>query len=153
MINWSLSTHSIRTLKPHSKNPRQISKEQFRKLESLIEKFGFIDRPIINSDLTIICGHQRIKALKKKKVSSVECWVPDQLLDEKEVEELMVRHNLNTGGFDYDILANEYDMLDLLEYGFSEDQLMGCIDEDEEKGEKKAKKDNKTTCPMCSHEF
>ncbi len=130
MINWTLAVYPIKSLKAHEKNPRQISKEQFQHLESLIAKFGFIDRPIINTDLTIICGHQRIKVLKKQKAKTVECWVPDKLLDDKDVEELMVRHNLNQGAFDYDLLANNFDVLELLDWGFSESQLMGLSKED-----------------------
>ncbi len=153
MINWTLAIYPIKSLKAHEKNPRQISKEQFQHLESLIAKFGFIDRPIINTNLTIICGHQRIKVLKKLKRQSVECWVPDRLLDDKDVEELMVRHNLNQGTFDYDILANLYEPLDLLAYGFTESQLMGCFEEKEDKQEKESKDKKQTKCPCCGHEF
>jgi DNA modification methylase len=70
--------------------------------------------------------------LKKQKQKIVECWVPDRELSEEEVEELMIRHNQNTGSFDYEILANEYEMFDLLQWGFTEEQLIGCF-EDKEK--------------------
>lgn len=130
MINWTLGVYQIKDLKANDKNPRQISKDQFNQLQVSIEKFGFIDRPIINKNLQIICGHQRIKVLKRQKAKTVECWVPDRLLDESEVDELMVRHNLNTGSFDFDILANEFDALELLDWGFTESQLMGISKED-----------------------
>jgi DNA modification methylase len=130
MINWTLGVYPIKALKANEKNPRQISKEQFNQLQVSIEKFGFIDRPIINKDLQIICGHQRIKVLKRQKAKTVECWVPDRVLEESEVDELMVRHNLNTGAFDFDVLANEFSALDLLDWGFTESQLMGISKED-----------------------
>ncbi len=155
MINWTLGVYQIKALKAHEKNPRQISKEQFQKLEGLIDKFGLIDKPIINLDLTIIGGHQRIKALKRKKAKTVECWVPDRMLEQDEIDHLCVGLNLNQGTWDYDILANEWEPLDLLEWGFSESQLMGTFD-DKKDGEKEKKSNVKgklTTCPMCSHEF
>ncbi len=93
-----------------------------------------------------------IKVLKKQKQKTVECWVPDRILSEEEVEELMVRHNQNTGSFDYDVLANEFNALDLLQWGFSEEQLLGCFEEKPEK-EKKTTAAKKTTCPSCGHEF
>lgn len=127
MINWTLKTIPLKDLRDHPKNPRQITKEQYRHLEGLIDKFGLIDKPVINSDNTIIGGHQRVKILKKKKVKAVECWVPDNALTDAEVEELLVRHNLNQGSFDYELLANNFDAIDLLHYGFTEEQLLGNI--------------------------
>lgn len=127
MINWTLKTIPIKDLRDHPKNPRQITKDQYRHLEGLIDKFGLIDKPVINSDNTIIGGHQRVKILKKKKVKVVECWVPDNALTDAEVEELLVRHNLNQGSFDYELLANNFDAIDLLHYGFTEEQLLGNI--------------------------
>lgn len=132
MINWTLKTLPIKDLKDHPKNPRQISKEQYRHLESLIDKFGLIDKPIVNTDNQIIGGHQRIKILKKKKVKSVECWVPDHQLTEEEIDHLCVGLNLNQGAWDYDILANNFEALDLLNWGFTEEQLTGAFKEIEE---------------------
>lgn len=156
MINWTLKSIPIKDLKDHPKNPRQISKEQYRKLEGLIERFGLIDKPLVNVDNTIIGGHQRVKILKKKKVKEVECWVPEYELTEAEVDELLIGHNLNQGTWDYDILANNFDAIDLLNYGFTEDQLVGkfndLIEEIEEK-EQKSKKSQQSTCPNCGHQF
>ena len=142
MIKWKLEELSIKDLKEHPKNPRQIKKDQFDRLSGLIDKFGLIDRPIVNIDMTIIGGHQRIRILKKKKVKTIECWVSDRELLDEEVEELMIGVNKVHGQFDFDILANEFDPLDLLNWGFSEDELLGeCKEESEcEETEKKDKK-------------
>ncbi len=153
MIKWKLEELSIKDLKEHPKNPRQIKKDQFDRLSGLIDKFGLIDKPIINTDMTIIGGHQRIRVLKKKKVKTVECWVADRELLDEEIEELMVGVNKVHGQFDFDILANEFDPIDLLNWGFSEDELLGeCKEEiEDEETEKKGKK--KKSCPSCGHEF
>jgi len=153
MINWTLKTIKIKDLKNHPKNPRQITKHRFQHLEGLIAKYGLIDKPIVNQDMTLIAGHQRIRILKKMKTREVECSYPDRQLEENEVEELLIGHNLHQGAFDYDILANEYEALDLLGYGFSEEELTGCFDEEEEKKSKKDKKNKSTTCPSCGHQF
>ncbi len=152
MINWTLGVYQIKELKASEKNPRQISKDQFNQLQVSIEKFGFIDKPIINKNLQIICGHQRIKVLKRQKAKTVECWVPDRMLEESEVDELMVRHNLNTGNFNFDILANEFNALDLLDWGFTESQLIGSFD-DKPESESGKKDKKKKECPSCGHEF
>ncbi len=151
-VKWKLTQIPIKSLKDHPKNPRQIGKEQFERLGNLIDKFGLIDKPIINQDFTIIGGHQRIRYLKKQKVKIVECWVADRLLDDKEVEELMIGVNKIHGQFDYDVLANEFDPIDLLNWGFSEKELLDTCQEAEEildqlQEEGKKKKDKK--CPHC----
>jgi len=155
MINWHLQTRKINTLKPHPKNPRQLSKQQHHHLSESIAKFGLADKPIINTDGTIIGGHQRVKILKKLKHKEVECWCPDIQLTDEQVNEFNVRLNKNSGSFDYDMLANEWEMFDLMEWGFTEDELMGIFHEEDEqeKKEDKKKKLKKQTCPSCGHEF
>ena len=154
MINWTLQEIPIKSLKDHPKNPRQIGKEQFEHLGNLIDKFGLIDKPIVNADMTLIGGHQRIRFLKKKKIKAVGCWVPERQLNDDEIEELMIGLNLHQGTFDYDILANEYEPLDLLKYGFTEQQLLGICEDEEKDTEKKQKNSSKKQkCPQCGHEF
>lgn len=153
-VKWTLVEIPIKHLKEHPKNPRQIGKEQFERLGNLIEKFGLIDKPIVNADYRIIGGHQRIKYLKRQKAKNVECWVADRLLDEKEVEELMIGVNKIHGQFDFDKLANEFDALDLLNWGFSEKELLDTCKEAEEildgiQNEEKKKKPK--LCPNCGH--
>ncbi len=130
MIKWKLEELSIKLLKEHPKNPRQIKKDQFERLGALIDKFGLIDKPILNKDFTIIGGHQRIRVLKKKKVKFVECWVAEEQLSDEQVDELCIGLNLHQGSFDFDILANEWDPIDLLNYGFTEEQLLGECKQD-----------------------
>jgi ParB-like chromosome segregation protein Spo0J len=155
MIKWKLETILIKDLKEHRKNPRQISKEQFHHLENLINKFGLIDKPIVNLDKTIIGGHQRVKILKKMKKKEVDCWVPDHQLSEKEIDHLCIGLNLNQGHFDYDVLANEWEPLDLVEWGFTEEQLLGLAKATEENisTTENEKKENNKKCPQCGHEF
>lgn len=57
-----------------------------------------------------------------KGVQQAECWVPSRILDENEIEELNIRLN-HGGSWDYDILANAFDVGDLLSWGFDEDEL------------------------------
>lgn len=151
-INWTLAEFPIKDLKEHAKNPRQIGKDQFQRLGNLIDKFGLIDKPIINLDHTIIGGHQRIRYLKKQKIKTVQCWMPDRQLDQAEIDELCIGLNLHQGEWDFDIMANQWEPIDLLEYGFTEEQLIGTTIENEDKAsETKGKK--KKVCPSCGCEF
>ncbi len=69
----------------------------------------------------------------------------------EDVDELCIGLNLHQGTFDYDILANQWEPLDLLQYGFSEEQLLGLCKEAEEVLEEanNEKKKKITTCPNC----
>ena len=160
MIKWQLQELKIKDIKNHKKNPRQISKNKFENLSNLVDKFGLIDKPIVNKDLTLIGGHQRIKLLKKQKVKSVECWVADVLLSDDEVNELCIGLNLHQGTWDYDILANEWEPLDLLEYGFTEKQLLESTEKDllqnsqeifDNMEQQKSVKEK--LCPNCGHDL
>lgn len=156
IVKWTLTHLPIKSLKDHPKNPRQIGKEQFERLGKLIDKFGLIDKPIVNADFVIIGGHQRIRYLKKQKIKFVECWLSERQLDDKEVEELMIGVNKIHGSFDFDVLANLFDPVDLLTWGFSEQELLDTCQEaeeilEEQQQEGKAKKVK--NCPNCGHEL
>ena len=153
MINWTLVKLPIQDLKDHPRNPRQISKQQMKHLEELIDKYGLIDKPIVNKDYGIIGGHQRIKILKKKKVKQVECWMPDIQLEQEDIDRLCIGLNLNQGNFDYDILADCFEPLDLIKWGFTEEQLLGTTKEVEEVAKKEQTTKKTTSCPECGCEF
>ena len=151
MINWTIQTKSIKDLKKYAKNPRKLTKAQFDQLKISLDKFGLIDKPIINQDGQIIGGHQRIEVLKKDKYKMVDCWVPDELLTDKQIEELCLRLNRNHGDFDYEILANEFEVPDLLDFGFTIEELQLGDVEDIAGIEPKEKAPK--LCPHCQMEL
>ena len=124
-INWTLQTFNLDELTDYYKNPRSLTEKEFKQLKTSLDKFGMIDKPIVNLDAgnTIIGGHQRKHVLEAEGVKEVECWVPDRLLTEREVEELNIRLNKNTGSWDFDTLANEFELDDLLDWGFDKGEL------------------------------
>ena len=111
----------VNLLRPATYNPRQITKKQFNDLKVSIQKFGLIDPIIVNKDLTVIGGHQRLMVCKDLSFEDVPCVVLD-LSKEKE-KELNVRLNKSGGDFDMDILANEFDISDLNDWGFTDLEL------------------------------
>ena len=121
-------------------NPRQLTKDQYQGLKDSITRFGLVDPVIINKhkerDNIIVGGHQRVKIAKDLGYKEVPC-VEVNLTPEKE-RELNIRLNKNTGEWDWDSLANYFDVSDLLEWGFTDDELQfepelveGRIDDDE----------------------
>ncbi len=152
-IKWTIETRAIHHLKPHPNNPRTLSKHDAEHLQKSIEKFGLIDKPIINTDGTIIGGHQRIEILRKMNVTQVECYIPDHTLSQADINELNIRLNRQIGEWDWDILANEWEPSELLAWGFDAEELIGFAEPVEEEPSKEESSKKKKVCPNCGHEF
>ena len=122
-------------------NPRELTQIQHQDLKDSITRFGLVDPLIVNTHKErkniLVGGHQRLRIVKELGYKDVPC-VEVNLTPDKE-RELNVRLNKNTGQWDWDALANHFDVGELLEWGFSEDDLQfydpeplpGLIDEDE----------------------
>lgn len=113
-------------------NPRQLSDEQYKHLKDSISRFGLIDPIIINKNKDrkgiIIGGHQRVKVAKTIGINEVPCVEIDLTYDKE--KELNIRLNKNIGSWDYDILANLFEIEELKDWGFDENQLVGFADID-----------------------
>jgi DNA modification methylase len=122
---WHTEMRKIKDLKEHDKNPRKITKEQMEKLKDSIKSFNYVETVVVNLDNTILAGHMRIRALKAlgRGKEEIEVRVPNRQLEPKEAEEYLIRSNKNTGEWDWDRLANEWEVKDLFAWGFTEDEL------------------------------
>ena len=113
-------------------NPRQLTKDQHQHLKDSIQRFGLVDPILINKHKDrkdiIIGGPQRVRVAKDLDIDKVPC-IELSLTYEKE-RELNVRLNKNTGEWDYDVLANMFEMEELQDWGFDESQLAGFSDID-----------------------
>lgn len=154
-IHWRIVKKKLSDLRELGINPRTLSKNQYDQLSTSISKFGLIDKPIITSDGLIIGGHQRKKVLEMMGVKEVDCYVPDKELTQEEIEELCIRLNKNTGEWDWDILANHWNMEDLVEWGFDPLEFSGfdCGEPQENDTAQESEKKAKKCCPACGHEF
>jgi DNA modification methylase len=117
----------INKLKPAAYNPRQINTKQYKDLKQSIEKFGLVDPIIINENgYVVIGGHQRLKICKELKHKEVGCVILN--LNTEQERELNIRLNKNTGEFDFDLLANEFEIEELTDWGFKHIDLGLNID-------------------------
>ena len=116
----------INKLKPATYNPRKITKKQYDDIKVSIKRFGLVDPIIINHNMTIIGGHQRYQVCKELKYTDIDCVVLN--LNKEEERELNIRLNKSSGEFDMDILANEFDIDNLVDWGFKHIDLGLNID-------------------------
>jgi DNA modification methylase len=106
----------ISDLIPAPYNPRQSTAKQEKHLKESLEKFGLVEPIIFNKQTGyIVGGHFRVRELIKLGVKEVECVIVD--LNEDDEMELNIRLNANTGGWDWDTLANDWDVVDLEAWG------------------------------------
>jgi len=127
LITWHNEKRAIRDLIPYVSNPRQITDRQAKDLKSSLERFGIADPIIINTDNIIIGGHQRKKILETllgyAPDYEIDVRVPDRELTIDELRELNIRLNKNVAEWDFDTLANNFDLDDLLDWGFEKSEL------------------------------
>ena len=106
----------IADLIPAPYNPRQSTAKQEKHLKESLEKFGMVEPIIFNKQTGyIVGGHFRVRELKKLGIKEIECVIVD--LNEADEKELNIRLNANTGSWDWDTLANEWDVVDLEAWG------------------------------------
>ena len=91
----------ITKLKPAEYNPRKDLKpedEEYQKIKRSIIEFGYVAPVIVNSDMTVIGGHQRLKVLKELGYNEVECVVVD--LNKNKEKALNIALNKISGDWD-----------------------------------------------------
>lgn len=109
-------------------NPRKITKDELDKLcDSLIKDPGFMkNRPVLVNEvdgiLNVYAGNQRVQSAKKLKWKTISCIIEKDLSEEL-ITQRILRDNKHSGTWDYDILANDYDIETLVECGFTPEEL------------------------------
>lgn len=94
-------------LKPAEYNPRKKLKpgdKEYEKIKNSIEEFGFADPLVVNKDMTIIGGHQRLTVGMALGYTEVPCAVVD--VDKVREKALNIALNKITGAWDETMLAD-----------------------------------------------
>ena len=130
----------IGEIRPYEKNPRKNAKA-VKYVKASIEKFGFKQPIIVDSNRVIIAGHTRLEAAKSLGMAEVPCIVADDLTD-AQVKALRLADNKVSefAEWDLDLLGGELGELadisdiDMGDFGFdlSEFDNIGLNDEDTE---------------------
>lgn len=130
-MNWRIERVEVSKLKEWHKNPRVLTKKGLEDLTKSIKRFGVAEPLVCNTDFTVCGGHGRLKVIKELGINEIDVYIPERTLAEKQFEELNIRLNKNIAGqFDFDILANQFEPDELIEWGFEKFEL-GMIDEAE----------------------
>ena len=101
-------TIPIGDLRPATYNPRKKLKagdKEYEKIKNSIQEFGYVEPIIVNYDMTVIGGHQRLTVLKDLGYTEVECVVL-HIEDEHKVKALNIALNKITGAWNEQLLAD-----------------------------------------------
>lgn len=107
-------------------NPRAMTEKEAGDLKASITRFGIVEPIIVNQfpgrENIIVGGHQRRNVCRDLLGYTTMPVVYVSLPEDKE-RELNLRLNRNLGHWDWDMLANHFDLPFLVEVGFHEDEL------------------------------
>ena len=130
----------ISKVKGNPDNPRIIKNDKFKKLVKSIQEFPEMLklRPIVvDEDMMVLGGNMRLKASKDAGLKEVWIEVAEGLTEEQK-KEFIVKDNVGFGEWEWDMLANEWDSVQLAEWGLdvweNEDDKepeAGLIEDDE----------------------
>ena len=113
----------ISEVKPNPKNPRIIKDGKFQKLVKSIQEFPDMlnKRPLIvftdtDGKYCVLGGNMRLKALNELKFKEIPVIIADEWTEEQKAE-FLIKDNVGFGEWDWDSLANEWDVEKLDDWG------------------------------------
>lgn len=144
----------IKDIRLNPDNPRFIKDDRFQKLKDNIKSFPKMMklRPIVVDDSGIILGgNMRYRALTELGYDDLpDGWVVKASeLTEDEKRRFIITDNIGYGEFDMDLLANEWDLEELQEWGVELGELDTQLEEAEEDDFDVDKAVEETKEPIC----
>ncbi len=120
----------INKVKSNSNNPRFIKDTKFKKLVESIKSFPEMleKRPIIvDEEMVVLGGNMRLRACKEAGLKEVFIDVAKGWT-EKQKNEFIIKDNVGFGEWDWDILGNEWNSVQLEDWGMDSWQNIDDID-------------------------
>lgn len=110
---------NIKEVKPNPNNPRIIKDDKFKKLVNSILEFPKMleIRPIVvNDDMIVLGGNMRLKACKEAGLKEVPIIMASDLTEDEQ-KQFIIKDNVSGGEWDWDMLANEWNVEELDAWG------------------------------------
>ena len=115
----NLQRVAVSKLRANPKNPRIIKDEKFQKLVQSIKDFPEMLelRPIVvDADYMVLGGNMRLKACQAAGLKEVPVAIAADLTPDQQ-REFVVKDNVGFGEWQWDALANEWDVEELTRWG------------------------------------
>jgi rRNA maturation protein Nop10 len=150
LISRAKLVHNNGQIEGVPKNPRFIKDDKFKKLVKSIqddpEMIGARELIVTphGDKYVVLCGNMRLRALKECGVDKIPCKVVEG--NAAKLRAYIIKDNVSFGSDDFELLANEWDLFELEEWG------MDLQNEDVQEQEY----NTKTTldkCPTCGQKI
>ena len=127
----------LKDIKANPNNPRVLRDEKFQKLKQSITEFPKMLslRPmVIDENNVVLGGNMRLRALQELGFTDIdEAWVKRSSdLTEEEKKRFIIADNVAFGEWDWDTLANDWEVVDLEAWGLEIPQFDRPEDFDED---------------------
>jgi len=114
----------LKDIKPNPNNPRVLRDEKFAKLKQSIQEFPKMLslRPIvIDENNVVLGGNMRLRALQDLGYTDIDdtCVKYAKDLTEEEKQRFIIADNVAFGEWDWDTLANDWEVVDLEAWGLT----------------------------------
>jgi DNA modification methylase len=109
----------VSKLKPNESNPRYIRDEKFIKLKQSIKDFPEMleKRPIVvDENMMVLGGNMRLKAMQELGIKETPVIIAEGWTEEQKAE-FIIKDNVGFGEWEWDTLANEWNVEDLESWG------------------------------------
>jgi ParB-like chromosome segregation protein Spo0J len=131
----------LKDIKPNPNNPRVLRDDKFQKLKQSITEFPKMLslRPmVIDENNVVLGGNMRLRALQELGFNDIdEAWVKRSSdLTEEEKKRFIIADNVAFGEWDWDTLANDWEVVDLESWGLDIPQFDTVEEEVVEEEEK-----------------
>lgn len=114
-----IQSTAITEIRLNPNNPRVIKDDKFKKLVKSIQEFPQMleIRPIVvNDQMIVLGGNMRLKACIEAGLTEVPVIKASSLTPEQQ-NEFIIKDNVGFGEWEWDVLANEWDVDKLSEWG------------------------------------
>ena len=126
---------TVDKLNPAKYNPRldlQPEDKEYQDIKRSVVEFGLVEPLVINKDMTVIGGHQRLKVLRELNFATIPCIIVD--LDKQKEKMLNIALNKISGDWDRPKLKDLLLELDSGEWdisltGFGEQEIESLMTE------------------------
>lgn len=109
---------ALDSIKPYEKNAKKHDQTQIDNVAESIRQYGFVQPIVVDRDGVIVIGHCRALGAKKLGLKEVPCVCVDDLTPEQVNALRLVDNKSNESGWDFDLLKDELNDVDLSAFSF-----------------------------------